>query len=90
MADMIVAYRVMPTDGEVEYSELEALVKSKVEGYKDDVTIKEIKSEPVGFGLQAVAVEFQMDENHGSEELENSLADEELVGEVTVTKMDRL
>lgn len=87
---MIVEYRVMPEDGEVEYSELESKTKETVENYKDDVTVLEVNEEPVGFGLKAVKIKFQMDENHGSEELENQLADLAEVGEVTVTLMDRL
>lgn len=90
MADMIVEYRVMPEDGEVEFSKLEEVVKGAVQSYKEDVQILETNEEPVGFGLKAVKIKFQMDENHGSEELENSIADLPEVGEITVTLMDRL
>ena len=90
MADMIIGFRVMPEDGEVEYSELESSVKDVIENYHDSVKIKELGAEGVGFGLQAVACDIQIDENCGSEELENKLADLPLSGEVTITKMDRL
>ena len=90
MADMILEYRVMPESGDIEYSELEAVVKKTVQNYKESITIHEVKEEPVGFGLKAVIINFQIDENYGSEELENTLADLEEVGEVQVVKMDRL
>ncbi len=90
MADMIVAFRVMPEDGETDYSVLEAKVKETTEKYHESVKIKSISEEGVGFGLKAVAIEFQIDENCGSEELENKLAELPEAGEVNLTKMDRL
>lgn len=87
---MIIAFRVMPVDGETEYSDLEKAVKETVEAYAEDVKIKECVSEPAGFGMQAVAIEIQMDEKHGSEDLENQLNDLEITGDISVTKMDRL
>ena len=90
MADMIIAFRVMPEDGETDYNELESKVKEVVENYHDSVKLKSIKEEPVGFGLKAVSCELQIDENCGSEDLENKLADIEIAGEVNLTKMDRL
>lgn len=90
MADMIVAFRVMPEDGETDYSVLESKVKETVETYNETVKVKSISEEGVGFGLKAVAIEFQIDETYGSEELENKLAEIPEAGEVNLTKMDRL
>lgn len=87
---MIVAFRIMPEDGEVEYSELESSVNELVSNYHESVEIKSLNAEGVGFGLQAVAVEIQIDENCGTEELETKLSELSLSGEVTITKMDRL
>jgi translation elongation factor aEF-1 beta len=87
---MIVSFRVMPEDGETDYSVLEAKVKETVETYDESVKIKSISEEGVGFGLKAVAIEFQIDEVHGSEDLENKLAAIPEAGEVNLTKMDRL
>lgn len=89
MADMMLEFKVMP-EGEVEYSEVESAVKSLVEGYDTSVKIKEISSEPIGFGLEAVKIKFQLDENLGSEDIENKLNDLEIVGDVEITLMDRL
>jgi translation elongation factor EF-1beta len=91
MAEMIVAFRVMPVDGEVEYSDLESAIKGVVEAYADGTTkIKSIASEAAGFGMEACAFEIQLDEKYGCEPLENSLDDLEVTGNVAVTKMDRL
>ncbi len=90
MADMIVVYRIMPEDGEVEYSELESTVKEIIETYDSSVKIKEINSHNVGFGLQAVKIKIQIDEKCGSEALEEKIKSNELVGDVIVELMDRL
>lgn len=87
---MIVVYRVMPEDGEVEYSKLEEVVKKAIEGYDVKIKIKEIGAQSVGFGLQACKVKFQLDENLGSENLENQLKELDEVGDVVIELMDRL
>ena len=91
MADMIVEYKVMPnTDVEVEYEQLEKVVKECVENYQSDVVVKECGPEPLGFGMQAVKIKFQMDENHGTDNIEDQLSELEEVGELQCTLMDRL
>ena len=87
---MILEFRVMPEDGETDYSELENQVKNIVENYHESVKIREIKAQSVGFGLQAVSVDIELDETCGSEDLENKLSDIDLAGEVNLLKMDRL
>ena len=90
MADMILEYRVMPVDGELDYETLENLTREKVEGYDDSVQVKEIGPRDVGFGLKACVIKFQVDENCGSEALENSLNELDEVGDVIIELMDRL
>ncbi len=90
MADMIMELRIMPEDGEVDYDVLEAKVKETVLAYGKGITIKECGSESMSFGLQAVKIKFQMDENYGSDNLEENLSNIEEAGEVAVTLMDRL
>jgi len=80
----------MPEDGEVEYSNLEDKVKEVVLNYGDGIEIKNLESENVGFGLQAVKIKFQMNEDYGSDNLEEQLTNLDVVGGVTVTLMDRL
>lgn len=85
---MIVVYRVMPEDGEVEYSKLEEVTKNTVLEYGAE--IKEVNEHDVGFGLKAVKIKFQVDENKGSEALEEQLKELAEVGDVAVELMDRL
>lgn len=90
MADMIIVYRVMPEDGEIEYAQLEEVVEKTVADYDSTVKVLETKSINVGFGLQAVSIKFQLDEKLGSEELENKLKELPEVGDVVLELMDRL
>jgi translation elongation factor EF-1beta len=91
MADMIMQYRVMPADGEIEYNELEKFVEDTVKSYDENLKVLEIGPRDVGFGLKACIVKIQFDENLGSEELEDKLkSNEDLVGDVIVELMDRL
>ena len=91
MAEMIVAFRIMPVDGEVEYSDLESAVKGVVSAYAEgNIKIRSMESEAAGFGMEACAFEIQFDEKFGCEPLENELDALEITGTVAVTKMDRL
>ncbi len=87
---MIMELRVMPEDGEVEYSNLENEVRKVVQNYGEGIEIKNVEPENVGFGLQAVRIKFQMNEEYGSDRLEEELEALDIVGGVTVTLMDRL
>jgi translation elongation factor EF-1beta len=90
MADMIMQYRVMPVDGEIDYDQLEKDVKEVAENYDEKLKILEIGPRNVGFGLQACILKVQFDENLGSEKLEDNLKEKETVGDVIVELMDRL
>jgi len=90
MANMIVQYRVMPKDGDVEITALTKVTEEKVKAYSETVKILEIGIAQVGFGLEACRVKFQVDENCGSETLENQLIELEEVADVNVELMDRL
>ena len=90
MADMIVEFRIMPEDGEVEYSLVENSAKELIENYDDSVQVRSVEADPVGFGLKAAKIEIQIDETCGTDDLEEKLSELENVGEVSITKMDRL
>jgi len=89
MAMMIVTYRVMPADGEVEISKLLEVAEENIKSYDKSVVIRSVSEEPVGFGLIAAKVSFSVDEAMGSEELENKLMELPEIGEVTVLEMSR-
>lgn len=89
MARMILTYRVMPEDGEVEYDALEKVTRETVQAYDETVTINSVEVAEVGFGLQAVRINFSVEESKGSEELENRLKDLPEVGDVVIESMSR-
>ncbi len=89
MAMMIMTYRVMPEDGEVEYSQLEEVAKKTIEDFHETARINSTSEHDVGFGLKAVKVNFSIDENCGSDAVENKLKEEEKIGDVIVESMSR-
>jgi translation elongation factor aEF-1 beta len=89
MAIMILTYRVMPEDGEVEYSQLENVTKKTIENFDDSVKINSIEDHDVGFGLKAVKVNFSIDEKCGSEAVEEKLKEQEEIGDVIIESMSR-
>ncbi len=89
MAMMIITYRVMPEDGEVEYSQLEKVAKECILKYDSSVKINSVVEHEVGFGLKAVKINFSVDENKGSEPLEELLKELEEVGDVIIESMSR-
>lgn len=86
---MIVTYRVMPEDGEVEYSQLEKVTKETVLAYDESVKINSVEEHEVGFGLKAVKINLSVNENCGSEALEEQLKELEEIGDVIVEAMSR-
>ena len=89
MAMMIITYRVMPADGEVEISKLMEVAEKTVKAYNNTVVIRSSEEAPVGFGLIAAKINFSVNEKYGSEDLENALMELPEVGEVTVLEMSR-
>lgn len=71
MAKVIVTFRIMPESPEVDLNILE---KKANELISKTGTVMESKKEPIGFGLVALIVKFNMDESKGStDELENEI-----------------
>lgn len=89
MAKMILTYRVMPEDGEMEYETLQQVVKDTMEAYDETLNINSLEAKNMGFGLQAVLVNFNIEETKGSEELEEKLKELPEVGDVVVESMSR-
>ena len=87
---MLVIYRVMPEDGEVEFEVLKEKSLECIKAYDSSVQVRQSDEADVGFGLKALRVTVQIDETKGSEELENTLRELDEVGDVIVESMDRL
>jgi len=83
MADVIVGFKVLPKDVEVNLDVLENKIRDKVKPQKMD-------REPIAFGLVAIhIVKLVPDEGGALEKVEKQLRDIEEVGEVEVTGMTR-
>ena len=83
MADVIVGFKVLPKDVEVDLDVLENKIRDKVKPQKMD-------REPIAFGLVAIhIVKIVPDEGGTLEKVEKQLRDIEEVGEVEITGMTR-
>ncbi len=84
MADVAVIVKVMPEGSEVDLDRVAELVKERVDVHK-------IEREPIAFGLEAlIVIAVVPDAAGGTDELEETLAGIEGVGNVYVTGMTRL
>ena len=86
---MIMTYRVMPGDGDVEYSQLEKVTKETIGNYDQTAKVNWAKELGMSFGIKAVQINFSVDEARGSEALEEQLKKIEEVGDVIVESMSR-
>lgn len=88
MAKVMVVIRVMPEGVEVDLKKLEEEVKKTITSFGGDVT-KTTKS-PIAFGLNALDVEFFMDESLGATDpLEEKLNNLEGVTSASTTSVRR-
>jgi elongation factor 1-beta len=74
---VIISYRIMPSDPSVDVDAIGEKIKSM------DAELKDMKIEPIAFGLKAITVMFLLpDESGVADELEEKLKKIEGVGEV--------
>ena len=88
MADAEIKMKIMPDSVE---ADLEMIKTKAIEVVKAFEPIGEVKTseEPVAFGLKAVMVEFVIDENKGTDEVEERLSEIEFVNSVEVAAYSR-
>ena len=85
MAENMVVYRIMPSGPGADEK-----IKKALEGIKN-ASLKDIKVEPVAFGLNAVIAAFVMPEEEGlTEKLEKELKAIEGVSDVRLEHMSRI
>lgn len=83
MAEVIVTFRILPKDVEVDLDKLEDKIKSIVKPQK-------IQREPIAFGLVALNVTKLVPDAAGElEEVENKIKSIEGVGQIDVTEVTR-
>lgn len=84
MSEVMVVFRVLPADGEVDLSKVESGARSLVD-------VKKAEREPIAFGLEALKLTvFMMDAEGESDRVEEKIRGIEGVGEVEVVEMTRL
>lgn len=75
---VILSYRIMPSDTSVDINKLSEEIKNM-----SDVEVKDLKVEPIAFGLKAITVAFLVpDESGVADRIESELKNIEGVGEV--------
>ena len=80
--------KVMPISPDVDLQGLADAATEKIENW--DAQVGKVDFEPVAFGLKAVNLIFQMNEDKGStEDLENQVAEIEGVNSVDITDVRR-
>lgn len=87
MGIALITIKIMPSSPDVNLEELKEKIKSVVEAKEGKKT--RFEEEPIAFGLNAVKVFFDLDENNELEPIEESLKEVENVSSVQVTDMRR-
>lgn len=83
MGEVIVSFKVMPADININLNELEERIKKEISPQK-------IEREPIAFGLVALKVTKLVPEESGElEKIENRIKSLEGVGEVEVVEISR-
>lgn len=89
MAKVVVSFRIMPKNTEVDFDILEEKVKKNIVAFCDSQEFK-TSIEPIAFGLKALNIIFVMDESKGStEKLEEKIKLIKGVESVEVTDVRR-
>ena len=89
MANVVVTFRIMPTNPDVDLSALESEAKKEIVRFCNSKEFK-TRIEPIAFGLKALNLLFVMDESKGgTEELENKISRIDGVESVEVTDVRR-
>jgi elongation factor 1-beta len=83
MAKVLVTFKIMPKDAEVNLDELESSLKNLISPDK-------ISREPIAFGLEAILLSKLIDDAEGElGNLENKIKSLDSVGEVEVVEITR-
>ena len=83
MGQVIVTFKVMPADGDVDISKVESEIKQKISPQR-------ISREPVAFGIVSLMVTKLVDEVEGAmENTEQAIRSVNGVGEVEVIEINR-
>lgn len=77
MGKVAMNIKIMPSFPEVDVEKISKEIKKQLE-------VKDLKIEPIAFGLKAIKVLVIVDDSEGSEKVENTIKNIEGVGEVEI------
>ncbi len=83
MGKVAINIKVMPQSSETDVEKLTEKIKEKVE-------VKDLKIEPIAFGLKAIRLLVIGEDSEGSEGVENAIRSIEGVGEVEIESVTLL
>lgn len=87
MARLIVRIKILPESIETDLDALEKRIEGSL---PDGMAIKAHKIEPIAFGLNALLIDFAMDDKEGQmEELEDKVRKIEGVSEIQIVNLSR-
>ena len=88
MAKVIVTMKIMPEDPSIDLGKIEDKAKAIITDFGG--TIMSAEKQPVGFGIVAIHVKFNIDESKGDmEPLEKMIASEQGIESVEVIAVSR-
>ena len=87
MARLVARIKVLPTDIDVNFDTMVNNLKSSL---PDGMSVKNSVKEPIAFGLNALVVDFLLDDKEGQMDmLENTVKKTEGVSEIEVVNISR-
>ena len=87
MVKAIITLKVMPETADVDLKELEVQVKETVE--KEGGMVGRVEEEPIAFGLKALKITFSIDEEKGTDSIEEAVSGLEGAQSVQVLSYSR-
>lgn len=89
MARVIIKFRVMPGDSDVDLEAIKSKLKEEIENF-GGIIQGEMTEDPVAFGLKSIGVSFTYDESKGTtDDLEDILCEDENIQSVEVVSVGR-
>jgi elongation factor 1-beta len=87
MARLVARIKVLPTDVDINF---DAIVSKMKESMPEGMELKNTAKEPIAFGLNALILDFMLDDSEGQMEmLENMVKQTEGVSEIEVMNISR-
>ncbi|HIQ50062.1 MAG TPA: elongation factor 1-beta [Nanoarchaeota archaeon] len=83
MGKVAMNIKIMPCSAEIDIEKLSEEIKKTVE-------VKDLKIEPIAFGLKAIKILVIVDDSEGSEKIENKIKSVKGVGEVEIESVTLL